>query len=674
VRGSKRISPIPDVKPLWLEIGLPSTKAVDVLLYAFETAITKAPAIAAATAERWKAFWLTRQYGVFGRLYLLAAKKLSLADVAAELLTADPDLLWSTEAASEVQNFLVAGWDIMSTPVRQDLENVLRGGPPRSLYRKDLSVDKYAKYSTDESVRLLSILQSHEAALDIASLDVLTKYKGELDGLRPLSSPVGEARFDQAQSAPSAGTLVGRSASEIAKAVAEYVGAEDLSSDSDFSVGIDAGELLANVIKAEPQRAGEIVEALIACDERRPLVWGGLLVALCQVTPDDAALDQCILAKLLEIFSKAPEVVDRSTSGYAAWVASLAEKSIDDSVFWGLWDLGSHSALVAPSNIVEDEPSVDGALNAPAGRLVQAAIARRWRDKPRAGEGLGGVTELRLTRLLGGDMIGARYARIQAIRWLRHLFWLDPNWTQRNLLALMVWEDYPATAKELWLGFLFAPSVSPDLFFVLKPALLNALTHCGEFDQRVSLNATRLLAAIVAADPEAFTHEESMNGVRHLGSEGAYHLLDSFVGLLRNNDNPAELWRRSVGPWLARHWPPDQALRTGKIFAAAAELAIETADAFLEATETLWQKNLGGKMRESSMFFHRLKMKCGLEKEVPAYNLAEEYAARLAYWLDQVLPMQISYWERESLRSVAAKLEQEGVSAAVMSRLRERLL
>jgi len=79
-------------------------------------------------------------------------------------------------------------------------------------------------------------------------------------------------------------------------------------------------------------------------------------------------------------------------------------------------------------------------------------------------------------------------------------------------------------------------------------------------------------------------------------------------------------------------------------------------------------------MRESSMFFHRLKMKCGLEKEVPAYNLAEEYAARLAYWLDQVLPMQISYWERESLRSVAAKLEQEGVSAAVMSRLRERLL
>jgi len=36
-------------------------------------------------------------------------------------------------------------------------------------------------------------------------------------------------------------------------------------------------------------------------------------------------------------------------------------------------------------------------------------------------------------------------------------------------------------------------------------------------------------------------------------------------------------------------------------------------------------------MRESSMFFHRLKMKCGLEKEVPAYNLAEEYAARLAY-------------------------------------------
>lgn len=79
-------------------------------------------------------------------------------------------------------------------------------------------------------------------------------------------------------------------------------------------------------------------------------------------------------------------------------------------------------------------------------------------------------------------------------------------------------------------------------------------------------------------------------------------------------------------------------------------------------------------MRESSMFFHRLKMKCGLDKEAPAHNIAEEHAARLGSWLDQVLPKQIQYWERESLRSVATKLEQEGVSAAVMSRLRERLL
>ena len=145
-----------------------------------------------------------------------------------------------------------------------------------------------------------------------------------------------------------------------------------------------------------------------------------------------------------------------------------------NSDFWRLWDLAyKQNAIERNSALAETELSVNGAANAPSGRLTEAALIRRWSTEPQASEGLVDDLSRRLSMLMSSDAIGSRYARITAVRWLVQLFWLDPSWTRQYLLCRMEWGVDERSATELWGAFFFSPS--PGLVQVFANDLLAAL-------------------------------------------------------------------------------------------------------------------------------------------------------------------------------------------------------
>ena len=255
------------------------------------------------------------------------------------------------------------------------------------------------------------------------------------------------------------------------------------------------------------------------------------------------------------ILSQAPdELFGEIGSAVAGFVGQLAENyGIDrEDDFRLLWTKAWPGREVVEPAVAELEDPLTEALNHPAGKLAEAALARLRKYQPEMGAGLPGAVR-QYFDAIGEDPDG-QLGRVMLAMRLHYLFAVDPDWTTEHMIARLD----PARSQEaasLWSAYGWSPSVGPDLLRAFKGPFLEILrTEAPEYRKLGNLRSLFMTVCLEA--PDELAEQEIRGVVDGLPEKGLKTVLRNLKGRLTGEaPERARVWQEKVHPWLGEYWP-----------------------------------------------------------------------------------------------------------------------
>jgi hypothetical protein len=224
------------------------------------------------------------------------------------------------------------------------------------------------------------------------------------------------------------------------------------------------------------------------------------------------------------------------------------------------------------------------AINGPVGKLAEILMNDPELKSLGQNAGLpkGWIDRADTLLSLPGD--ARRHAIVIFVYSLARLYYLDPQWTERQLLAILDSEgaDYDA----FWEGFFWSAQLPQEnLYLRLKLHLL----RLARYDTRVRRNHANVLASVILAgwgsigfDVHLVTdvemHEILVNSDDHLRSSILWYL---------------ERWTEEHSGWRAKKldflkvWPREKAARTSSVTARLVDLAFDDPENFPAVVDTI---------------------------------------------------------------------------------------
>jgi hypothetical protein len=249
---------------------------------------------------------------------------------------------------------------------------------------------------------------------------------------------------------------------------------------------------------------------------------------------------------------------------------------------------------------------------------------------------------------------------VMCMPWLASLHWLDPAWTGDVLLARMrLTRSERSEAVSLWRAYLYRPRMPWALLDALKGDFLALFGIGAEVGDEAFGRACHVFADIVIARAAAFSGAETRAALAAMGPEGGRSVLDRFGGRLRHSDDPRGLWGAILGPWLEAHWPTSARFRDALILNEAAELLLESREAFREVFATLDGRGLVGEAERPGFLLYRLSRagQAGEGAEEPAYDYVAQHPREVCRWLTSTLPARLgSSHDRERLGALLSRV------------------
>ncbi|MBH0015962.1 SIR2 family NAD-dependent protein deacylase [Pseudoalteromonas sp. NGC95] len=191
---------------------------------------------------------------------------------------------------------------------------------------------------------------------------------------------------------------------------------------------------------------------------------------LSSFTSDDLAK---ILRPVSNWFEKSTSVL---TNDYNATYFKLAFKLVDAI---------SRKPAEGASSIIRGSKDPDWSMesiNSPTGILTSAVLQPLHSHIFESGEGFTEDLLLLLNQLLALPDDLHRYAMVILSRSLSLCFWIDPDWTQQNLLSALN-SSSEEDRLAFWTGVLWGVVRGKELFTILKPSILE-LAYSGEVESR----------------------------------------------------------------------------------------------------------------------------------------------------------------------------------------------
>ena len=348
-------------------------------------------------------------------------------------------------------------------------------------------------------------------------------------------------------------------------------------------------------------------------------------------------------ARLLDhvagILAEAPDGLFNETgSAVAGFVSRLAEaygidREDDFGLLWTKAWTGKEN--VEPETVDLGDPLTD-ALNHPAGKLTEAALARLQKYEPEVGAGLPGAVR-RYFDAIGEDPDG-RLGRVMLAMRLHYLFAVDPDWAREHIIARLD-PGRSQEAPSLWSAYGWSPSVGPDLLRAFKGPFLEVL-RMEEPEYRKLGNLRSLFMTVCLEAPEELTEQEIRGVVDALPEKGLKTVLGSLKRRLTGEAAERErIWRERIHPWLLEYWPQAAARNTAGTSEAILELLAECGEAFAQAAE--W-----------SLEYLRPLEGRGLYR-LNKNGHAEQYPESMLHVLDRVVDAEVlQVYERYHLREI----------------------
>lgn len=445
--------------------------------------------------------------------------------------------------------------------------------------------------------------------------------------------------------------------------------------DTDFSVlnGLKSEEIIPKLLSMSPQSIGKLVDyqpfsGLSESEPQRALdallarladgyfeagYWGDFL----RVTyrkGDEVGFSMAIVDALCKLApSQFQEISNVASSWFevsATELLSHAPTSYDR--MWSVFveTLGQQS-LARESNLVEEGGHRDwatAAINSAPGNLAQMLCKILDEKNYGKNEGLPASWKQSAQQLLLLPQDARRFVICIFVYRINWLYYVDPEWTNKNLLCVLEHES-EGDVDAFWAGFFWRGEVPQRTLYVqLRAFLEEFLSEPADEDHR----NTEVIAVFFLAGWKTI-----VSGKRLVSSEEFRRLIlsanDSFrsnilwrIGRLSKNRKE---WAEDLIEFLRDVWPMQKSLRTSGNSARLVELALAQKEMFPEVAEIV--STLVTKIVDDRMFIRELRSS--------EDTLASQFPEPMLKLLYAVLPDNKARWPYGAEAALAALVEAE---------------
>lgn len=284
------------------------------------------------------------------------------------------------------------------------------------------------------------------------------------------------------------------------------------------------------------------------------------------------------------------------------------------------------------------------ALNAPVGKLAQALMNDPQKEGLKAGKGFPIPWTNHVEELLGLPGDHRRYALVMLAFNLNWFFYIDPSWTDKNLLSALESEDEDQEA--FWDGFFWASRVPDEkLYLRLQPWLLQLALHKHVAGRR----EVNVLSGILLAGWGSI-HKKT--GKRFISNDEMRNVLlnadDEFRGQMIwqlerwSSERGKVSWKTNLPVFFTEVWPRQKQAKSPRMSAKLCDLAFSNEAVFHIIADIILP--LLTKIDEEGFFLPHLRgTKTDIVAKFPEKTLAllwavlSENAAKWTYGIEDVL-------------------------------------
>ncbi|WP_300159882.1 anti-phage defense-associated sirtuin Dsr1 [Solidesulfovibrio sp.] len=523
--------------------------------------------------------WWQIPYPTFKRLALFAAAQedASLDDQWVDwLLSNDNWWLWSIETRRETLRLLALRGAYLREDTRSRLEVGILSGPPRKMFRDDMTPKEWEDTSARMKWLRLAKLASSGSKLGSDANVIFTEINR--------SNPSWELATDESD---------------------------------EFSIWIggtgDRDYEERYTIEEAPTKRRDLIEWLKRPQNNHPLQkdnWqerclNNFPVAVCAL---------CVLARenqwpihrwhealsawageatinrawryIAPILNTMPQDVVQKIFEPSTWWIEALSKTIKNHEFIFLKLCKTILNYKQIHDTVFDENLAD-AINHPVGHITQAILNYWFLQKPEDNQGIPDNIKLIFTDLCDTQTVHYRHGRTILAANIIALFRVDHNWTEEHLIPLFNWRTSQSVAQSVWAGFLWSPRLYRHLFIALKPDFLETAYHYNDLGNHGRQYAAILTYAALDLN-DIFNTQELNQAINSLPQDGLQNSAQTLFYILQgSNQKREQCWAHRIYPFWHNFWPKSLDRVSEPIANQLACLSIEARGKFPEALETL---------------------------------------------------------------------------------------
>ncbi|UJX41557.1 SIR2 family protein [Desulfovibrio sp. JY] len=523
--------------------------------------------------------WWLQPYPVFKRLALFAA---SQGDISSHIgwvdwLLADEGWwLWSVETKREVLRLLVLQGIRLTDVVRERLELGILAGPPRMMYRDEITPEDW-QWNVDHSIWLRlaklsssGVMLGKEAALQIARLKINNpKWElaiNESDEFPFWISGTGDPDYEERRVVE----RVPRQRNELVDWLRRPPFQGPLHEDDwrEYCQKKCPTAIYGLCVLAHEQRwpSDRWREALQAWDDGKLICFSWKHVALLLKQMPDA-----VLLKIAHAASCWLENVSNVLDSYEDIFLEICLRFLD-----------------MPSLYDSDtEDVVSDSINHPVGHITKALLNLWLQRKPQDQQGLPADLVSIFTKLCDVDVYIYRHARLLLAARVITFFRVDSQWTIKNILPLFDWNVSQREAQSAWKGYLWSPRLYWPLFAEIKYNFIETAQHytdLGDYGRQYAAIIT--YAALGQTD--TFSLKELHGAICSLPQEGLVESARALLYSLNGAGNQREMhFVNRIQLFWQMLWPKSHEKISPVLAEVLVQLVIASGDMFPRALGTL---------------------------------------------------------------------------------------
>jgi hypothetical protein len=347
----------------------------------------------------------------------------------------------------------------------------------------------------------------------------------------------------------------------------------------------------AGLCAAKPVRAFSALTHAAKNDEFPKWAWERFLYSPAR-DKDKPRFSAFVVAR---IASYSPEKLFEIIYPVTQWIKKIAKTLAID--FYPIYSriinhlittIECRPAAIGSSIVRGNKPTdwISETINSSVGHVVEILMSDPELDGLKENTGLPIVWVSLVDRLLALPDDLHRYALVLLVRNLQWFNYVDPIWTENNLLEMFSSEN-SEDQQAAWCGFLWTSQTpSQPLYMRLKPQMLN-LAKTGElFRQELEKPLVGIILAGWGSIHEksgekCVSDDEFHDLVLHLNDESRRHI----IWLLQEWSSGNDDWARKLPMLFKGVWPKQQIAKTTNVSLALFDLIFSSLERFEQLAE-----------------------------------------------------------------------------------------